>query len=150
MPVSTLSASNALNPGADLWILPGVKECRYIQKIDWYLNFQITKSHLHQTHAIPSQVKSLLMECQIPEIYFSRDVQNIRMLESSSLFPNRWVVQIDSFSSVQTWCQQISEIWTQLRKPTLRVFLPTGLSAGDFQSHWKELQSFDDFTVVLD
>ena len=114
------------------------------------MNFQITRSSLHQAPDLSSELKQILQNCRLPIANYKGEAEEKLMFDSSNLLPNRWLVMVSDCSNFQEWTEQISHIWTNLRKPSLRVFLPTGLSSGDFQKIWKETQSFDDFSVVVD
>lgn len=150
MALTVLSQANSLNPGADLWIIPTLENSKSAQRLDWYMNFQITRSSLHQAPDLSADLKQILQNCRLPVANYKGEAQEKLMFDSSNLLPNRWLVMVSDSSNFQDWTEQISHIWTNLRKPTLRVFLPTGLSSGDFQKIWKQTQSFDDFSVVVD
>jgi hypothetical protein len=150
MPITHLSTASSLNPGADLWIIPDLQHSRSALRLDWYMNLQLTKSTLHSVPQLSPELQSILAKCDLPETRFYKKTTEFVMFESSRLLPNRWVVQIQTPKSHDGWVENASLAWTGLQKPSLRVFLPSGLSAGEFQKHWKELNSFDDFSLVVD
>lgn len=153
MPIATLSQASCMNTGADLWVLPPLRQSKAAQKLDWYLNFQFSRSSLHQSAEIQSPMKKLLEKTGLPLQFWSKSDKKDStqlLISSSKLLPNRWAVQIENPDDLESWCKAISQVWSGLNSPSLRVFLPTGLSAGDFQKVWKQTQSFDDFTIVLD
>ena len=149
MSLTILTQASSLNPGADLWVIPALPVSRSAQKIDWHLNLQLSKSTLHQTKSLDNKLKSILNKCELPESRFTQSPDRL-LVSTALLLPNRWVLQLSGSSEFPKWCGSIAEVWTSLRKPTLRVFLPTGLSAASFQKSWKEKYSFDDFSVVVD
>ena len=150
MAITVLNQTNSLNPGADLWIIPTLDKSKSAQRLDWYMNFQMTRASLHQAPDISSELKKILQQCRLPEAQYRIEPQEKIMFDSSNLLPNRWLVMVCNTSDFQEWTMQIVNIWSNLRKPTMRVFLPTGLSSGDFQKMWKGLHSFDDFSLVVD
>lgn len=152
--MTVLTQSSSTNAGADLWVIPELQNSRASQKLDWYLNFQLSRS-LHQSSLqLHADLIGLLKQCGLPETHYQdqspRNPMSKMLIDSSQLLPNRWVVQLDHSDDLKNWSLEISEIWKGLRKPSLRVFLPTGLSSGDFLKAWKLSQTFDDFSVVVD
>jgi len=148
--VTVLTPSSSNNPGADLWVIPELEKSRAGARLDWYLNFQLTRSACKPPVPMEEPLRELIRKCGLPETHYNQETQGKLLISSSELLPNRWVVQLEHSDSLAQWCHHIAEIWVGLRKPTLRVFLPTGLPAGDFLTTWKQSQSFDDFSVVVD
>lgn len=149
MPVTVLSQASSYNPGSDLWIVPEIDNSRATQKLDWYLNFQLNKFLRHPSALMSTKLYDVLEKCEIPVEHYQTKAPRY-MIGSEKLLPNRWVLSLGGSSDFSTWVEEISKIWTELGKPSLRVFLPTGLSAGEFRSLWSRIQTFDDFTVVVD
>ena len=147
--MTLLSANNSTNAGADLWVIPDFEHSRIAAKLDWYLNFQLTRSMNRTPKLLGEELLSLLRKCNLPEIHYNKATGKL-LIHSSQLLPNRWVVQLSQTKGLEEWCQSIHASWLGLRKPSLRVFLPTGLSSGEFQKAWKQLESFDDFSAVVD
>jgi hypothetical protein len=150
MPLMTLNQANSLNPGADLWIVPELTQSKGAHKLDWYLNFQLTRATFHKTKDLSAEMKSILVKCDLTEQHFQQKQQPRLMVDSSHLLPNRWLVQVYSAKDFTAWVATIAEIWSGLRKPSMRIFLPTGLSSGEFQKLWHKHHSFDDFSIVVD
>jgi hypothetical protein len=73
------------------------------------------------------------------------------MISSSELLPNKWVIllSLNDFKE-SAWIQEAHNIWVGLERPSLRIFLPTGQSTGQFQIEWQKHSDFQEFTVVLD
>jgi hypothetical protein len=148
--MTVLTHASSTNSGADLWVLPDIKKSRQFATMDWYLNFQMTRATGRTVQELPAELSNILQKCELPKKDFHYKANDRLLIGSSALLPNRWVLQLSFKDDLSNWCSQISEIWTQLRKPSFRVFLPTGLSAGDFQTTWKQIHSFDDFSIVVD
>ena len=148
--MTLLTQNSSTNIGADLWIIPELEKSHSASKLDWYLNFQLTRSTAKVSKSLSEDLVLLLRKCGLPESHYNQDTRGKLLINSSQLLPNRWVVQLENSADLHSWCDQIGEIWTGLRKPTLRVFLPTGLTSGEFLSAWKQSQSFDDFSLVVD
>ncbi|MEK2687972.1 hypothetical protein [Bdellovibrio sp. GT3] len=150
MALNVLSQAGALNPGSDLWVVPQLGKSQWTGKLDWYLNFQLCKSSRHNSANVPVFLNEVIKETEMQKFY--RPVANSApmMIATESLLPNRWVVVVPWDDNLGSWCESISQVWSGLQQPTLRVFLPPGQSTGNFQQAWSKLQSFQDLTVVLD
>lgn len=149
MALSVLSQASAFNPGSDLWIVPDLEKSPWTAKMDWYLNFQICKASRHNSPKITSYISDVLRKTEL----------NLRgpfissgplMVSSAPLLPNKWVVVLPWSDDLSAWSSQIHEIWSRLKEPSLRVFLPPGQSTGSFQLAWQAHHTVPDFTVVLD
>jgi hypothetical protein len=148
--MTVLPHASRTHQGADLWILPDPKHSSQFAGLDWYLNFQLTRAHTREKPKPSVALVEILQKCDLAKPSLTEPTKDRLLISSEYLLPNRWVLQLSYLGSASNWCQQIAEVWTGLRKPTFRVFLPTGLSAGDFQSSWQQIHSFDDFSIVVD
>jgi len=153
MPITTLSTASAFNSGADLWICPPSHQSRIAPRLDWHLNFQFAKAKEHQPRqSLPALNKILQRTGLEHSTPHPRDesTSSSLLIHSSHLLPNRWTLQLAFAGDSRKWIQEILTAWTGLQKPSLRIFLPTGLSLSDFNAAWTQTQTFDDFTIVLD
>ena len=150
MAISVLSQASALNPGADLWILPDTSHSTWTAKLDWYLNFQISKAVRKDRPLVPDFTQNVLSATGLTAIPAQVPSTAPLMIASQDLLPNKWVVVMKWEGDFETWVQKNFQVWSQLKEPSLRVFLPPGQSTGVFQRLWKTHHPFEDFTVVLD
>jgi len=150
MAASVLSQASALNPGSDLWIVPDLAKSQWTAKLDWYLNFQICKCSRHTTPGLPEFVNEVLAETELDRPRVNMDHEAPLMIASQSLLPNKWVVVVSWHDDMASWALKTCEIWQKLKQPSLRIFLPPGQSAGNFERGWSSHHSVQDFTVVLD
>lgn len=150
MAISILSQASALNPGSDLWIVPDINHSQWTSKLDWYLNFQISKSLRHEHKQLAAFTQDVLDETGLHRIRVDIPKTSPLMIASHNLLPNKWVVIAQWQQDLEGWVKQSHQIWSQLKEPSLRFFLPPGQSSGSFQREWKAHHKFEDFTVVLD
>jgi hypothetical protein len=148
MPLMELNQASSLNPGADLWVIAQVNASKSSQKLDWYLNFILTKSSLHIKSTISSDLQEILQQTGI--LSPTQKTYSDRLLiPASHHLPAKWLVQVTFFhDNLDKWCHDIAESWKGLGHPTLRVFLPSGLTIDQFLLAWKSENTFDDFAVV--
>lgn len=145
-----LSAASALNPGSDLWIVPDPSNSRWVVKLDWYLNFQIMQSGRHHAAALSRDVQQLLTEIDWSSPAVKVPNKAPLMISVDNRLPARWLVVVPSPEPLSDWIGRLLEVWGGLRKPSLRIFLPTGLQAGPFTEAWKRHSNLDDLSLVLD
>lgn len=150
MAISLLSQASALNPGAELWVVPDRGNSRWTTKIDWYLNFQIAKSGRHQSRTSPLFLQKVVADTNLPEYSFLAEDHSPLLIPCQNLLPCRWTAVLPLHRNHAEWVSQLSQVWTSLDKPTFRVFLPAGQNPATFNELWQNHHKFEEFTVVLD
>lgn len=150
MTLSVLSQASALNPGSSLWVIPDLEKSHWTAKLDWYLNFQICKSSRHSLKNLPPALSQFLNDSELADKSLPSNPSYPLMIATEELLPNKWTVVIPWENDMTKWREQVFKIWQDLKEPSLRVFLPPGQNAGDLQTPWRNRESFEDFTVVLD
>lgn len=145
-----LSAASAFNPGSDLWILPELSNSSWALRLDWYLNFQMLKSTRRGQPSRSEPLIGLLKEIEWAPEGFTAQANAPLMISVENRLPARWVVLLPQSHHAAHWVPRAVEIWTSLKKPTLKVFLPPGLQAGSFTEEWKRHSELEDFSLVLD
>lgn len=145
-----LSAASAFNPGSDLWILPELTNSSWALRLDWYLNFQILKSTRREGVSRSEPLLGLLKEIDWSPEEYSAAANAPLMISVENRLPARWVVLLPQSTHASHWIPRTVEIWNSLKRPTLKVFLPPGLQAGNFSEEWKRHSDFEDFSLVLD
>lgn len=149
MPILPLNHLSAFSAGADLWVCPDVGNSKWTQELDWHLNHQIRKGVEHKLPALGPDVKGLLYENQMAWTDVSTPVQDL-MIASNVQLPNRWVMIVPWNGQLRKWCQQIVKQWSNMQHPSLRLFLPKGVSTSELAREWQSLSEHQDLTVVLD
>ena len=152
MAVTPLSQASALNPGAELWIAPASVESKWTARLDWYLNFQISRFSRHQPLQRSSHLEAVLNETQLPLPPVPELEAAPLMISSGNLLPNRWVVLIPltEHKNLQNWAEACTKVWDSLGKPSLRIFLPPGETVGAFHQSWQKKSAFEDYTCVTE
>lgn len=106
-----LPQSNGLSKGADLWILQNPVHSILSKKIDWHLRFASRKPTVRHQSAL--------------------------LVESSMDLPNQLLLFLPFHSSSKMeWIQKAQQTWIHLKKPSLRLFLPSEISQVDLRSQW--------------
>jgi hypothetical protein len=147
--MNVLSLASAFNPGSDLWIIPDFAGSRWTTKIDWYLNFQLVRSTRRPQPETRNFTLYVEKEAGLDHILINAPASAPLMITSKDFFPNKWVVMLPA-ADFNRWVKEVSDIWENLKNPSLRIFLPTGQNAGSFHKEWQKFHAFEDFTLVLD
>jgi hypothetical protein len=150
MAIKFLTAEEALRADSELWILPDISNSNWAKKIDWYLNFQICKSTRLSPSTFSDFLTQTLIETGIEKRDFLLTVEAPLMIASHDLLPNKWVVILPWKHSLAEWISQSAKIWTNLKKPSCRLFLPTGQSTVSLHQYWNLNDQLQELMVVLD
>lgn len=148
--MNILSQASALNPGSDLWIVPEFSKSNWTQKLDWYMNFQMIRSTRHSSAELRNYIVYVQRETGLTPIEPATTTSAPLMIVTEVYLPNKWVVMLPLSKDFDSWVRKVTEIWENLKNPSLRIFLPTGQNASSFEKAWLLQHSFQDFTVVLD
>ena len=132
MSIKQLSYHKALTPGSDLWVLSEKKYSFWTHKIDWYLNFQISRKFPHKNLS-RDQIKTLTGKWELPHLKVDLDSENkALMIASEHFLPNtKTVILPFTGQQLNSWIGQALKIWKNIKYPSLRLFLP------DHQIHEK-------------
>lgn len=135
MKPNILSRKDALNDGAELWILPTFRFSEWTRRLDWPLNLQITKSIHHKTKPLSPRMEEILQTYEIkPESITTRGPL---LIASDGLLPNRWTVVVDA-DQWEPWQKESLKVWKQLGEPSVRLFIPSFANWEKGKSQWPE------------
>lgn len=145
-----LSVASAFNPGQDLWIVPDTAGSRWTVRLDWYLNFQITKTSRLSPATLPHEMLDILREIDWEPSHPHTSAQAPLLVSCESRLPARWVAVVPDSSETDDWSARTVALWQGLGRPSVKIFLPTGLQAGAFTESWKRHSADSDFIMVPD
>jgi len=141
--------TSIFGPGSDLWIVPERKNSNTVQNLDWYLNFQISKSVHHQPKNPAPQVLEILKKCALEGYDWAPQEAEALLILSSHAVPNRWVMVLKGSDRLEAWAETAATKWKKMNSPTVRVFLPQGVSTQQFDKLWKKAGG-GSVTIVAD
>lgn len=133
-----LAPESAFEAGADLWIVPERKNSKLAQTLDWYLNFQISKSVHHESPHLAAPLIDVLKNCELEGYDFAPQDSDALLILSSRTVPSRWVMVIKGSDRLESWIEKAVEKWKKMSSPSVRVFLPSGTLVSDFEKQWKK------------
>lgn len=130
-----VSLPAALGNGADLWIT--AEDEAWCSRLDFYLNFQMAKLRSHPSRDLPDDVKHVLTENGIEIGPQLAQTESPVFVLSMDRLPCQIVAQVPHKEN-KSWVANCHAHWSALKKPSLRVFLPSQLSVADFKKFWPE------------
>ena len=125
MSIKQLSYHTALTPGSNLWILSEKRYSSWTRKIDWYLNFQISRNFPH-IDLSDEKIKQLVNDWQLPHFKLDLDRKNRAiMIASENFLPNTKTVILPFIGeSLESWICEALRVWKNLQHPSVRLFFP--------------------------
>lgn len=148
MSLVLLNRAQAFHPGASVWVVPAENPGPLIGKMDWYLNFQLTRSLDRQPEDLSPQLKFIVTENNIPQFSSKSQSDAPLMISAERGLPTSKFIMLPGSDKMSSWTQKIHEIWVNLDHPTLRVFLPSQNAIDEFRSNWKS-GTADEVQMVL-
>lgn len=151
MAILNLSHASALGSGSDLWVLPQVEISQWARKVDWYLNFQISRARNHTPRQPDSELRAIMDENHLPyQDHSNPERSQPLLIASHTHLPNQLTLELPVQNKPTAWVQSIHGHWDSLKRPTLRVFLPPAIGPEDFTKLWPEPQTSLDITLVTE
>jgi hypothetical protein len=150
MALKTLSKEEAFKEGSELWIIPDRKNSIWARRIDWHLQFLISRSMIHVSPQISLDLNDIVraneIDLQVPEISKNAPL----LIFSVDLLPNRQTIHLPYSSNLKVWLERAYELWENLKKPSVRIFLPKAQAAEEFDDLWPEAKHRRGVSVVED
>ncbi|MCB0356239.1 MAG: hypothetical protein KDD40_04490 [Bdellovibrionales bacterium] len=143
-----LFRTGALGPGAKLWITPGGESSEWNRKLDWQLNFQISRAQDHQAKKLDQEFLKKLQEYEISLINNPANPSELLMISCENRLPTKMLVIIPFKEDVNSWLAEAHKVWSHLLKPSLRIFLPKDFPLNEFSRIWPDRSSVSDITLV--
>lgn len=124
-----LNPSQALQSGADLWVVSPPELSTWSRQIDWYLNFQISRGLRNQSRPRPAQISHLLQQIQwdLPEQFL--DESQSLLISSLRRLPTPWVYLTTEWDREGQFLAPLMG----LKPRVLRLFPPTGIPTHGFK-----------------
>lgn len=122
--MQVLSSVQALQPGADLWIMAIPSDSHWSRQVDWYLNFQISRGLQTKIPERSMNLEKLLHDVQwtLPESFIAKE--NPLLIAAAGRLPARWVLLPQTFDVSLSFLEKAS----QLQPGTVRLFLPPSIA----------------------
>lgn len=90
MNVAELNATEALNAGADLWIIKNDSQNKWWQELDFRSGFLLSECLYHNRRPMATKVNEILDITELPRAQFFKDSNNL-LVGTSDHFANKWI-----------------------------------------------------------
>lgn len=128
--VQLLSATQAYQPGADVWILPPPEASALARNVDWLLNFQITRGLANEPRRRGEQLEGLLKKIKWALPAAHDQSGSPLLIAAAGRLPTRWVLLPERWDGELSFLKAAAE----LRPAKLRLFLPATVSPDLFRA----------------
>jgi hypothetical protein len=132
-----------LDSNHDLWVIPPSAHSRWFARIDWYLNWQMSKGLAQQRQKPPLELMRVLEDSGLAfEPNMDASAGPLLVGSAGRIGCERCLV-LDFKSDVSAWLGLVHKHCSDLLSKRARVFLPHGVSAAAAQAQWKKLSPLE-------
>lgn len=140
-----LGSSNAFSEGSHLWCIPSIESSSWGQKLDWLLNFQISRANAWTKPQLTKEQRDQLVVYGVQFQELALPEPRPLLLSAIRHLPAQWVLCQQSVE-LDPWLQGLQKVWLDLGQPSLRIFLPKGTATDTpsaLMKSWKGNESLE-------
>lgn len=149
MAIKHLRPNDAFSEGAEVWIVPDRGTSYWSRRIDWHLQFLISRSMIHKSPTLSPFLEKIIEANEIDSNVIALPKDSPLLIFSVDLLPNRETIHLPYGANFKSWMEKVQDIWQNLNQPAARIFLPQGYAFEDFSSHWTDRKK-SSVSVVVD
>lgn len=146
--MKTLDAALALSNGRITWIVADLDHSKWASRIDWYLNFQITRSEPHRPASFAPELQEIIEKWEFEAPAVRLNPVSPLMIASPELVPNHQTVVVPVRGSEAEWVLACHRVWVGLGRPPVRLFLPEGFKPASVANRWPKADEDADVELV--
>lgn len=152
MKIQIVPLTQSWTAGCDLWVTSSPDKSSWSRKMDWYLNFRITKGFQSKMPERPAALETLLgkVKWALPE---SRNWNTEPLLIAANQnLPCKWVLVLEDLNpeKISEGLKSLTKIWRDFNQPKMRLFLSSHLNQDALRKSWGSLDLPQDFELVLE
>lgn len=122
----------------DLWVLPPPRLSAWFPKIDWYLNWQMSKGLAYAGLHLPNETHRLAEEFDITLPEPINDPPPPLLILNHGRIPAPKCVVLDVNSRLKGWLERVYEVSENLQAKSIHVFLPTKFEVSEAKEIWSD------------
>jgi hypothetical protein len=127
-----------LDSNHDLWVIPPSAHSQWFARIDWYLNWQMSKGLAYQRRKPSVELLRVLEDAGTAfQLHCAADTSPLLVASSGMVGSERCVV-IEYGGELGEWLESVHQVCDNLKCKRTRVFLPRGITAAQAQTLWKK------------
>ena len=131
-----LNLESCFSPGSQLWVSERLEDSVWSQKIDWYLNYQLTRSRQLHARELPKVVQNIMSTEDVYTLEASSN--DILMVAAQHFLPVRQIILVPKQKDFKAWLETVQGVWQKLLKPSTRIFCAPGADLKLFDKLWRK------------
>lgn len=158
MGITQIPHTQALNSGADIWVLISDDSFYWSLKLDWSLNFQMHKKMNHRKRVISEELQTLLINSGLKDKWaknqISSDSANNSLektkapppliIPAETYLPCRWFIRLQNDR-----ISQLKEICSNLKANSVRIFHDSSTTMKNIEMQWNQNPQELDLQIVV-
>jgi len=146
--MKTIGLPEALSNGRTTWIVGDLEHSKWAQRLDWYLNFQMTRSEPHKPASFAPDLQEIIEKWEFEAPAVRLNPVSPLMIASPELVPNHQTVIVPVRGPEAEWVLACHRVWVGLGRPPARIFLPEGFRSASVESRWPKADQEGDVELV--
>ncbi|MGZ3722278.1 MAG: hypothetical protein ACXVA9_05075 [Bdellovibrionales bacterium] len=127
----------------DLWIIPPAAHSQWFARIDWYLNWQMSKGLAHQRQKPSVELFRVMEEAGIQFHSEPESPSAPLMVASAGKVGSERCIVLDYKNDLKPWLQFIHQLCAGLHSKRALVYLPKGVNSAEAKTQWSKLAPLD-------
>ncbi len=121
----------------DLWILPPPRASAWFARVDWYLNWQLSKGVAYGGLHLPNEVLRLSEEYEVPlPVIEPIDSTAPLLVLSTGRLPTHKCVVVDGKTFGRPWLDRVHQVCLNLDAKNVHIFLPAKMDLAEARAAW--------------
>lgn len=152
MKIQILPLTQSWTAGCDLWVTSSPDKSAWSRKMDWYLNFRITKGSKAEMPEREKPLEDLLAKVKWALPKDKNWNTEPLLIAANQGLPCKWVLVLEDLNpeKISEGLKQLTKIWKNFNQPKMRLFLPSDLNQDALRKSWGSLDLPQDFELVLE
>ncbi len=132
---------------SELWVFPTPKHSTWFAKMDWYLNWQMTRGLSHEARRASAELLRLVNEHGLPTPAVTAPSSTPLLISSQGRVDAEQCLVLDFHQSLPQWLDEAHQLAQKLGQTNLRVFLPAEAMQREAIDLWKKLAKNSNLTA---
>ncbi len=137
----------------DLWALPTPGFSRWFTRLDWYMNWQMSKGLAYGGLHLPAETYRIAeqYDVSVPKAATPSASATLAplLIDPFGRVPARRCLVVDGAGSLKVWLGEIAELSQRLQALEIRIFLPKEATLPDAEKAWRNYSIQAHFTTDL-
>ncbi len=152
MNIQILPRTQSWTSGCDLWVTASPEASSWSRKMDWYLNFRITKGAQALIPERSQRLEELLLKVKWKLPKAKNWNTSPLLVAAGPWLPCKWVLVLEDLNpeKIADGLKNLTKIWNDFNQPKMRLFLPSQLNQDALQKSWGSTDLPQEFELVLE